>query len=290
MKDEPSRTAEMVCAFRATDQRHPPAERIIDDPYAKLFLRPLMRAGLATFEASGRLGDLAIEMSPGLLTYVLARHRFIDDALAAALDERTVPVEQVVLLGAGYDTRAYRFADKLRGRKVFEVDFPSTSRRKAEIVADKKKELPAVDPTIVEIDFAKETLADRLEAHGFTRNARTFFVWEGVSMYLPRKAVKDTLSTIRAISGPKSEVAMDFWYLLDAPDLISTAHRMSANLLYFLGEPMTFGIHPEDVGPFADRLGLSLADLADAEQLERRYIRDGRRVYPACYAARFLVV
>lgn len=290
MKDDPSKTAEAVCAARATDQRHKKEDRIVDDPFAKLFLGPMWRAALATLEVSGRLGDLTFELSPGLFTYVLARHRFIDDALARALSDRDDPVEQVVLLGAGYDTRAYRFAEQLEGRRVFEVDFPSTSRRKAEVIAEKRSELPRINPTIVEIDFVKETLEDRLLAHGFVRGARTFFVWEGVSMYLTRKAVQSTLSTIRALSGRKSEVAMDFWYLLDSPDLISTAHRMSANLLYFLGEPMTFGIHPEDVGPFVERLGLKVGALADAAELERLYVRDERRVYPACYVASLSVV
>jgi methyltransferase (TIGR00027 family) len=285
VRDEPSKTAEAVCAARATDQRKDPKDRIVDDPWAKLFLGPVWRAGIATLEVSGRLGDRAVELSPGLVTYVLARHRFIDDALARALAETNEPFAQVVLLGAGYDTRAYRFAKELGVRRVFEVDFPSTSRRKAEIVAEKKSELPGIDVTVVEIDFAKQSIEERLLAHGFQRGAKTFFVWEGVSMYLTRKAVQGTLAMIRGISGAKSEIAMDFWYLLDAPDLISTAHRMSANLLYFLGEPMTFGIHPEDVGPFVSRLGLELAELADAAELERRYVSDERRVYPACYVA-----
>lgn len=279
----------MVCFFRATDQRRRPEERIVDDPYAKMFLGPMLRAGLATLEATGRLGVLAEELSPGLITYVLARHRFIDDCLKLALssaregEPRREPIAQIVLLGAGYDTRAYRFASEIGPRRIYEVDFPATSRRKAEIAAERKGELPSVAVQRIEIDFLTQALEVALEAAGFVRGARTFFVWEGVSMYLTRRAVQSTLQTIRAISGPGSEIAMDFWFLLDSPDFASTAHRMSANFLHFLGEPMIFGIHPEDVPPFLDRLGLELADLADAESLERRYVRDDRRVYRACY-------
>lgn len=272
--------------FRASDQRRRPEERIVDDPYAKLFLGPVMRAALATLEATGRLGELAEERSPGLIAYVLARHRFIDDCLRSALSGENPtepPVEQIVILGAGYDTRAYRLATEIGSRSVYEVDFPSTSRRKAEIVAERKDELPPANVRVVEIDFMTERLEDRLAAAGFVRGAKTFLVWEGVSMYLTRRAVQATLSTIRGISGAGSQIAMDFWYLLDAPDWVATAHRVSANLLYFLGEPMTFGIHPEDVGPFLDRLGFALDDLADAGSLEKRYIKDDRSVYPACY-------
>ncbi len=266
--------------MRASDQRRPPAERILDDAYARHFLGPMSRAALASWEASGRWGRLAERLSPGLTAFVLTRHRYIDDCLAGAL---AGDVEQVVLLGAGYDTRAYRFAGPLAGRPVYEVDFPATSRRKARIVAQRASVLPRATVRVVEIDFQTQSLRERLAASGFREQARTFFVWEGVSMYLTREAVKATLRTVREIGAPRSAIAMDFWYLLDQPDLVSTAYRMSPGLLYFVGEPVTFGIHPEDAGPFLDRLGFGVRELADAEALERRYVRDGRRVTPGMY-------
>jgi methyltransferase (TIGR00027 family) len=276
----PSQTAEAVCLMRATEQRRAPAERIVDDPYAKLFLGGLGRAALASWEASGTLGDLAERLSPGLATYVLTRHRFIDDCLRQAL---AGSVEQLVLLGAGYDSRAYRFAEALKGRPVFEVDFPATSRRKAHILEQSAGTLPAGDVRRVEIDFENDSLEMRLREAGFAKGRPSFFVWEGVSMYLTRSAVKATLTTIHDITAPGSELAMDFWYLLDSPDLLSTAYRVSANLLSLLGEPVTFGIHPEDVGSFLDRLRYRVLDLADAVALEHRYVRDGRRVVPGSY-------
>ena len=283
----PSQTAEAVCLMRATEQHRPPAERILDDPYAKLFLGQLARAALASWEASGTLGDLAARLSPGLAAYVLTRHRFIDDRLRRAL---AGDVKQLVLLGAGYDSRAYRFAAPLKGRPVFEVDFPATSRRKARILARRAAALPATDVRRVEIDFEADALEDRLRDAGFKKGARTFFVWEGVSMYLTRSAVKATLTTIRHITAPRSELAMDFWHLLDAPDLIATAYRMSANLLSLFGEPVTFGIHPEDVGAFLERLGYRVRDLADTADLERRYVHDGRRVAPGSYLVHAVTV
>ena len=268
--------------MRATEQRRPAAKRILDDPYAKLFLGPMLRAALATWEASGRLGDLAERFSPGLIAWVLTRHRFIDDCLVHALAGSS---EQVVLLGAGYDTRAYRLAAELKGRPVFEVDFPATSRRKAKIVARHPSELPAADVRLVEIDFQTESLRERLREAGFRRGGRTAFVWEGVSMYLTREAVKATLTDLREISAPASEVAMDFWYLPDGSDLMSTAHRLSTTALSLIGEPVTFAIHPEDVEPFLGRLGFRVLEIAGADQLKQRYIHDRRPVYPAAYMA-----
>jgi methyltransferase (TIGR00027 family) len=290
MRDEPSRTAELVCYFRATDQRRRPDERIVDDPYAKLFLGPMMRAALVTLEATGHVGEFAEGLSPGLTAYVLCRHRFIDDALVAALGDddksKNGPIRQVVILGAGYDTRAYRLATELAGRTVYELDFPSTSRRKAQIVAEKTSELPSADVRAIEIDFLTERIEERLPAAGFTKGARTFVIWEGVSIYLTRKAVQATLSTLKSLCGRGSIVAMDFGYLLDSVDLLGAAQRMASNLLQLVGEPTTFFIHPEDVGPFFDRLGFDVDDLADSPDLESRYIRDERRVYPGIYVVR----
>lgn len=276
----PSQTAEAVCLMRATEQRRAAQERIVDDPYAKLFLGRLSRAALASWDVSGKLGEFAARLSPGMAAYVLTRHRFIDDCLRRALAR---DVGQLVLLGAGYDSRAYRFAAELDGRPVFEVDFPATSRRKARILARRADSLPPVDVRRIEVDFETDSLAECLREAGFRPRVRSFVVWEGVSMYLTRSAVKATLTTLHAIGAPRSELAMDFWYLLDAPDLVTSAYRMSANLLSLLGEPVTFGIHPEDVGPFLARLGYRMRDLADTSELERRYIHDGRRVLPGNY-------
>jgi methyltransferase (TIGR00027 family) len=279
MRDSPSVTAEAVCFMRAADQRRKPEFRILDDPLAKLFLGSALRATLGAVERTGKLGEFLAEDLLGIATYVLARHRFIDEALLEALASKEV--EQVVLLGAGYDTRPYRFAEALGARPIFEVDHPSTGRRKAQIVKEHPDLRAPTGHRLVEINFESESVDQRLIEAGFKKGARTFFIWEGVSMYLTRRAVQGTLTQLHALGGAGSDLCMDFWYFLDAPDLISTAHRLSVNLLHFLGEPITFGIHPEDGRPFLERLDYQVVDLADATELERRFVRDGRRVYPA---------
>ena len=280
MRDQPSQTAEGVCLFRAMERERAADGRIVDDPYAVHFLGPAARATLAAYRLSGWLARRAQEQAPGVSTFVVARHRFIDDALTGALADGA---EQLVLLGAGYDSRAYRFADALADRTVFELDFPSTSQAKRRIVEQHADRLPDVDLKWVPIDFLSERIDERLVSAGFKVGARSFFVWEGVSMYLTRAAVKETLRVVREVAAPGSELAMDFWFLLDAPDLVSALHRASPNLLQWLGEPVTLSMHPEDVGGFLAREGFEVDDLAPAEELERRYVHDDRTVYPACY-------
>jgi methyltransferase (TIGR00027 family) len=280
VRGQPSQTAEAVCWMRASEQRHRAANRIVNDPYAKLFLGPMLRAALATWEASGRIGDLADRFAPGLVTWVLCRHRYIDDCLLGALAGNA---EQVVVLGAGYDMRAYRFARELGDRPVFELDYPATSQRKARILARHQSELPRADVRTVEIDFQTDSLRDRLRSAGLRPGAPTFFVWEGVAMYLSREAVKHTLTELLEISAAGSRIALDLWRLPEGADVASAAARLSANALDLIGEPVTFAIHPEDAEPFLRRLGYRVLEIAESPALEKRYVRDRRRVYGAAY-------
>ena len=281
---QPSRTAEATAFQRATERLLPARLRLVDDPWAEQFLRPGLRAALAAYRTSGlaQRADAAF----GLTHFVVTRHRYIDDRLGEAL---AAGAGQVVVLGAGYDSRAFRFADALGDRPVFELDHPATQGRKERILRRlaRTHPMPVVDVRRVAIDFERASLAKRLDAAGFDRSLRTFFVWEGVSMYLTRDAVKNLLATLAGIAPAGSEIAFDAWFLLDDPDLHATWHRLSANLLHVLGEPVTFSLHPEDAGPFLAPLGFTLGDVAQAHELERRYARRGRRlhVYPACYLA-----
>ncbi len=155
-------------------------------------LRPL---ALAT-----PLRDLAAQHDlGGLSAYVLCRHRFIDEHLLRALDDG---VEQVLILGAGYDSRAYRFADRagrpsgVRGRPAAAVAAQGRDRRGA---SDRVR--VGLDPR-VEIDFRTQSLTERLDTAGFARGKRTFVVWEGVVPYLDSAAVDATLAALAACAAP----------------------------------------------------------------------------------------
>jgi len=280
MNERASRTAEFTCWVRAEEQRRAPGHRVVDDPFAARFLGPLAKVGLATPRTLIKLADRTTD---GLNTFVLARHRYLDDALAHALSEGGIA--QVAVIGAGYDTRAWRFADALGERPLFEVDHPATAGRKARVLERASAGLPTVDRQVVTVDFTTQDLGDQLRASGFVPGRPTFFVWEGVSMYLPRVAIQHTLRTLNALAGPGSRLGMDIWYLLDDLDLRASWHRFSANLLALLGEPITFGIHPEDLGPFVAREGVRLLETVSGAELRVRFVRDGRPVLPGVYTA-----
>jgi len=274
----PSLTAEFVCLFRAREARRHKEVRILDDDRAVHLLSPPMRA-LAN--APLAVVDSALNgMDPGLPVTIVCRHRFLDDHLLTALNDTVDPVKQVIILGAGLDARALRFAKELAGRPVFEIDFPSTLTRKKHQLAA-LGDLPA-NLHQVGCDFAVESFADALARSAtFQKGVKTVIIWEGVTMYLERAAVRRTLDDARALCGPGSQLGLDFWFLVDGRDLKSRARRLLPHVLGFIGEPALFPLHPEDAGPFLASSRWRVDDAADPDALAARYVKDGRSLAPS---------
>lgn len=279
LQARPSLTAEAVTLARALEQLKPERERVVDDPWAQLFLSRASRGALAAWSGS-LTGRVLRRLGPSATTYVPLRHRFIDDRLVESLDGGAA---QVVLLGAGYDTRAYRFADRLDGRPVFEVDLAAISQAKAATVAKHADQLPTANVVRVEIDFEVQRLQDVLPAAGFAVGAPTFFTWEGVPMYLTRAAVKSTLDAVHELGGDGSQLAHDMWHLVDDPGPLGTARRSAPNALSLIGEPVTFGVHPEDYEQLLARHGFRVRDLAMASELQDRYAAGAAAVDDSLY-------
>ena len=281
LQDRPSLTAEAVTMARALEHLKPAERRIVDDPWAHLFLSSASRAALRAWSGS-LTGRTLRRLGATGTTWVPLRHRFIDDHLVAALE---AGAHQVVLLGAGYDMRAYRFAERLDGRPVFEVDLPAISRSKAATVAKHADELPATNVVRVEMDFEQQSLVDVLREAGLAPDAPTFVTWEGVPMYLTRVAVKATLDAVHQLAGEGSEIAHDMWTVVDDPGVMGTARRLAPSALSFIGEPVTFCIHPEEVGYFFEQRGFRVTDLVTGADLVERYCpQDRALVDPMLYA------
>jgi methyltransferase (TIGR00027 family) len=267
-------TAEAVCLHRAIETRRPDGLRLMSDPFAEAFLSRASRAWLDTPLATllpPRWWPLRQAGFSALQTFIAARHRYIDDAL---LDFLGRGGEQVVILGAGYDARALRFADALSGRTLIEVDFPATQREKR-LRLDKLGGAPA---TYVPIDFETQTLAEVLGPHVADR--QTFFIWEGVAMYLHAETVDRTLATLAALAAPRSEVVCDLWGAARGRGLSAAVRRASASFLGLIGEPLRFTIHFEETAAFFGRHGYELSDGLDSDGLVARYGLGERAIFP----------
>jgi methyltransferase (TIGR00027 family) len=283
--ERPSATAEAVALMRAVENRRPERERIVSDPFAHLFLSRRTHRLVGPAASVRPVRDLIARNAIGSVeTFVLCRHRFIDEHLAAALQLGPDTAEQVVILGAGYDSRAYRFERALSGRSVYEVDLPPLSRLKASIVA----RFPMIfGPTAinrVEIDFRRQRLADQLDAAGFEPGRRTFVVWEGVAPYLTEAAVTDTLDSLAALCGKGSTLTFDMWDGKGGADHLAPVRRLGARAIALVGEPVTFGRTPERAADLLARHGFSTVDVADGAELTFRYSTSRRKVLESVYA------
>lgn len=276
-----SLTAEAVCFFRAVETARPEGERLLEDPYAERFLpapwRPWVRSRLTRI-GIGVGGRMPLS-SGSLQAFVAARHRWIDDALLAFLAKGG---EQVVILGAGYDSRALRFAEALAGRPIVEVDFPATQERKRALIERRVPEARSA-AVYLPIDFEHHTLAEGLaqgcERHQFEPGRRTFFVWEGVAMYLDPQTVDQTLATVRKLSAPGSEIVCDLWSEPRERTLEARVRRTGARMLRSIGEPLKFTLHPDEASGFFAQRGFEAREVLDSGQLGQRYALGRRRLF-----------
>lgn len=250
---EPSRTAYGAAAHRAVHQDLE-GGRIFTDPLAWRILG----ADRETVLARAREAD-----RPWLRQFIAVRHRVAEDRLAAAVERGT---RQVVVLGAGLDTFAYRnpYAEVV----VFEVDFPATGAWKAERLGEAGIPVPE-GTAFVGCDFEREDFRERLVAAGFETDRPAFFLWLGVVPYLSREAVEMTLSRIGDLPG--AEVVFDY-----AAPMTGLSRRDRATRAAFerrvsaLGEPLTGSWSPEDVAGILRRAGFDqVEDLGRAEITER---------------------
>lgn len=270
--DRPSTTAEMVCAWRALEALLPPERRIVDDPYARGFLGPSRAALIDLVERLPARARVALarrvdRLLQGAMTFVMGRHRAIDDLL-----RQPRGWQQVVLLGTGYDSRAVRLADALARATVFEVDHPATARRRHELAPRVFGGAPRAPTVDVSIDFNRESLEVRLRESGFVAGRLCFWVWEGVSMYLDEAAVRATLDLVRRLSAPGSLIACDVWCppagglrQLTQRDLPALAFK----LIY--EEALTWGVPRAGLGALLRDHGLALIEDVPAEELVARY-------------------
>ena len=206
--------------------------------------------------------------------YVLARTRYIDDFLVESLAPE---VRQVLVLGAGFDSRAYRFADRLRGTRVFEVDHPATSaikRRKVEAIFGGVPDHVALVP----VDFNRDRLGDALERAGFRAGLRSIVLWEGTVPYLASAAADETLRFLASTCGPGSRLIFD--YLVDSVIDGTCDYRGAATeyaRMKETPEPFVFGIAPEDIEAFLSARGFGDVRDIGGDDLRDRCFPTGRR-------------
>ncbi|HEY3272558.1 MAG TPA: class I SAM-dependent methyltransferase [Methanocella sp.] len=245
----PNRLAERMAMIRAGESRRPEGERICYDPYAIRFIGPefMKLMSLDPAQRDAVIAKLESGM-PGLTNSVLARVRFFDDVVQSSLDGG---LEQLVILGAGYDARAYRI-EGLKNVRVFEVDHPDTMSVKMEKIKDIFGSLPG-HVSYVSTDLEIGNLRARLAECGYDQAKKTLFIMEGLLVYLAAPAVDDILSFILHSSGRGSFVAFDYGRVRTgtAPAGELEASKSVGRFVKNEGDSVKFGM----IGPVEDFLG-----------------------------------
>lgn len=265
----PSLTALGVLTLRALSSLPgSPADHVGDRSQRVLVPRAIDRGldVLGSLTArSPRTHDALRALTAGLADHVALRTDAIDAASRTAV---SAGASQLVILGAGLDARAYRMRE-LAPLAVLEVDIGSTQaikRRWAHGRAPLSRE-----HRFVEVDFGKDALDARLLEEGFDPSARTLWIWEGVTPYLPREAIEASLAVIARLSAPGSRALVTYvtGEMVKAP-LVLLPPVLAA--FSMLGEPLIGKLEPDELEGVAGKLGLTvLSDTGSPEWARTHY-------------------
>ena len=254
---QPSRTARAAAAHRA-------AHQILEQ--GRIFADPLaLRILGEDAEALAREAEDAPQRR-AMRLFIAARTRFAEDALAVAV---TQGVSQLVVLGAGLDTYAYRntLGERLR---IFEVDHPATQAWKRGRLADAAIALPPA-LTFAPVDFEQQTLRDGLLAAGFDPLQRSFFTWLGVVPYLTEPAIFATLGTIAGLAGG-AQVVFDYGNpAASLPPQMRAVHEWHAARVAGLGEAWLSSFDTDQLGARLRAAGFSQIEDLGPAQIAARY-------------------
>jgi methyltransferase (TIGR00027 family) len=259
------RTAFGTIVEVALEQYTPEEQRLVQDEVAYKFLPFGMQCVLTA---------LIERRAPGVAGGILCRKRYIDDKVPDAL---RAGIGAVVNLGAGLDTRGYRFP-ALNVVPVFEVDLPESIEYKKKILQRVCGRIPA-NVHLVPMDFRCEDLADILPASGYPTGEKSFFIWEGVTQYLPEAAVRKTFDFLsRARTGSR----MVFTYV--RRDFIDGTALYGSDRLFHefrvKEQVWQWGLLPEQVVSFLKDYSWKELEQAGSQEYQTLYLKPSGRILP----------
>jgi methyltransferase (TIGR00027 family) len=261
-----------VTLWRAIESSRSASTRLFEDPLASAFLgwrfRWALRLSRLRVIGAAMPWSLIDGHWPGPRGTVAVRTRYIDDLLGEALRRG---VDQVVILGAGFDSRAYRIPGIARAR-VFEVDHPATQAVKKARITRRLGALPA-HVTLVPIDFATDALDTAMPRSGYRMEASTFFICEGVTHYLSAQSVDALFRYVAGGAAVGSRMVFTYIHrgILDGSAVFAGANRTVASVRR-VGEPYTFGLDPAELPGYVAGRGLILVEDVGASAYRARYL------------------
>lgn len=269
------KTAYTAAYARLIEQYEPDKTRLFNDPLIKLFFSNYI-SFLLKFNAMRKILILMYNLTiTGLLGLQVCRTKYIDDILKKAVDEG---ISQVVILGTGFDTRAYRISSNNQ-IMIFEADLSIILDRKESIIKNYLGVLPE-NIVFTPIDFNCQKLDEILEAKGLNLSKPVLFIWEGVTQYITEDAIDNTL---KFISKSSSGSRLVFTYVLKRfIDGTSDMVGVESLLTTFKSEeqPFYFGLNPSELGEFLSKYNLSLIEDVGGSYYQENYLKPlGRNLF-----------
>lgn len=270
-----SRTAQYMALFRALENARPRHKRLFSDPFAVHFLDKGLKfaSRAAKWPVAAKFISRIIQRRiPGAYGSGLARTRYIDDLLQQTI---TAGVQQVIILGAGFDTRALRLGF-LHNIPVIEIDHPDTARLKLNTL-QQLGPLPA-NTHYLQIDFNTQSLEHLLLANHIDFNRPTTIIWEGVTNYLEAAAIDKTFALLQKFTAGSYII---FTYVdkqvLDDPSSFFGAQKL-LNDLNEIEERWTFGFDPARLASYLQTYGCRLLQDAGAAGYREKYVPERKRL------------
>lgn len=269
-EDQPSTTAENNAILKAIETLRPEDERICHDPFAKYFLPEQTKMVIHLDSERRKILHRWEGSVPGVCNAVLARTRFMDDCLTDAIEKG---LGQVVIIGAGYDTRALRIKGLKGNATVFELGHPATQRTKIKRLKRALSSLPE-HVKYIPVRLHKDDLAAKLNASGYDNHLKTFFIWEGVTYYIPLSTIAGILTFISKHSAKGSSVVFDYFppSVADGTCKLKEAIRLRDGLKQ-MGEKIVFGIDPDKISTFLHNYGLHPVRNMNSKAFKKRHFK-----------------
>ncbi len=264
-----AKTGSGPIATVAIEQLFPIDQRIIIDDYAYSILPFGVRA-YAWLARADWFRDWMIRASekavPGAWGGFLCRKRYIDDKLTETIGN----ISSVVILGAGFDTLAYRLP-ALADLPVWEVDQPVNIKAKGARLRKLFGDVPA-HATLVPIDFDHEDLGNVLSSHGFSSGHQTFFVWEAVTQYLTETGIRATFDFLAKVpAGSRLAFTYVLKDLIDGKDFHGQEYIYKKMVLK--EKAWLYGMDPEEVSNLLGAYGWRVLEHIGYEELAERYVK-----------------
>jgi methyltransferase (TIGR00027 family) len=264
-----SGTAMATAFLRALAAYDPRKEIKGNDNLAEIFLTQEQKGTLK--DSATRSWVMKNRITPGAYEFMIARTEFFDQIVGRALKES---VAQIVFLGAGYDSRPYRFEKLIHDTILFELDTQPTQERKRDCL--RGAQIPiSKQIRFVSINFVTDNLIDKLIEAGFSREKKTLFVWEGVTYYLSAEVVNNMLAFVKSNTIPGSSICFDYAALSDEVLNENGAKEMRKLLRsQYSNEPTKFGIRAGEIETFLASRGFEIIEHLTAAEMNKKYLSD----------------